>query len=110
MGGRRFDDVVGNRFAVVTTVTPSQAQRREVDKLGGTLVATSPDEALGAWLTEHGALAAVVRPDRTVQHASHHLAAAFAGLPDFTKVVGQSRRIDARADITGTVRRLESST
>lgn len=81
--GRRFDDLAGNRFALVTTITPTPSDRAEIAKRGATLVGVAPEGPLGEWLSGGDALVAIVRPDRTVQQTSRNLASAIAHLPRF---------------------------
>jgi 3-(3-hydroxy-phenyl)propionate hydroxylase len=83
-GGRRFDDVVGGRFAVVTSTDPSAAQRSQVDRRGGVLITTRPGTELDRWLRRGRATVAIVRPDATVLRAGRDLAALCAALPAFT--------------------------
>ncbi|NUT95375.1 MAG: bifunctional 3-(3-hydroxy-phenyl)propionate/3-hydroxycinnamic acid hydroxylase [Saccharothrix sp.] len=64
--GRRFDDVAAGRFAVVTTTTPSAAERAAVEQTGAVLLTVPPSGELGRWLRTGRAAAAVVRPDGTV--------------------------------------------
>ena len=82
--GRRFDDVVGGRFAVVTTTAPSPDQRAEVARRGAVLVWVHPGTRLHLWLRRGRATSAVVRPDGTVLRAGRDLSALCAGLPPFT--------------------------
>ncbi len=82
--GRRFDDVAGGRFAVVTTTDVSSDQRSEVALRGGVLVPARPASALHRWLRRGHATSAIVRPDGTVLRAGRDLSALCAGLPPFT--------------------------
>ncbi|GAA4256232.1 bifunctional 3-(3-hydroxy-phenyl)propionate/3-hydroxycinnamic acid hydroxylase MhpA [Dactylosporangium darangshiense] len=82
-GAGRFDDVAAGRFAVVTSVAPSAAQRAEIERRGAVLVAASPGGQLHQWLIQGGACAAVVRPDGTVMRAGHDLPDLCAALPVF---------------------------
>jgi 3-(3-hydroxy-phenyl)propionate hydroxylase len=61
--GRRFDEVAGGRFAVVTRAAPTAAVRAEAERHAAVLVTAGPGD-LGHWLGR--ATAAVVRPDGTV--------------------------------------------
>ncbi|MCE0763326.1 bifunctional 3-(3-hydroxy-phenyl)propionate/3-hydroxycinnamic acid hydroxylase [Pseudonocardia kujensis] len=69
LGGERMDDVVGYRFAVIGdptllgAVDPATAAAWE--RIGASVIAETPPE-LRRWLDEHGADAAVIRPDRYV--------------------------------------------
>ncbi|WP_328286167.1 bifunctional 3-(3-hydroxy-phenyl)propionate/3-hydroxycinnamic acid hydroxylase MhpA [Amycolatopsis orientalis] len=76
--GTRFDDVAGGRFAVVTTITPSETERAAIRKSGAVLVTTRRSGRLHRWLRTG---AAVVRPDGTVLSAGNRLS---RSLPRFT--------------------------
>jgi 3-(3-hydroxy-phenyl)propionate hydroxylase len=82
--GRRFDDLAGGRFAVVTTTDASADQRAEVARRGGVLVPARPGTPLHRWLRRGHATSAIVRPDGTVQRAGRDLSELCAGLPPFT--------------------------
>ncbi|MFL6129065.1 MAG: bifunctional 3-(3-hydroxy-phenyl)propionate/3-hydroxycinnamic acid hydroxylase [Mycobacteriales bacterium] len=82
--GRRFDDVAGGRFAVVTTTGAPPDQRAEVARRGAVLVPAHPGTALHRWLRRGHATSAIVRPDGTVLRAGRDLSALCAGLPPFT--------------------------
>ncbi|WP_327115269.1 hypothetical protein OHB12_01010 [Nocardia sp. NBC_01730] len=79
--GRRYDDVVAGRYAIVTTVEPTSAQRAQIRERGGILVIASPASELCRWLRRgHTAL---VRPDGTVQRTGTDLSALCTALPRF---------------------------
>ncbi len=78
-GRRRFDDVVGPRFAVVTCAPVAETQRAELTRKGAGVVAAEPGTELADWLRRGRAAAAVVRPDGTVLYAG----------PDVTEVCGR---------------------
>jgi len=82
--GRRFDDVAGARFAVVTTAAASAEQSDGVAQRGGVLVPAPPGTELHRWLRRGHATAAIVRPDGTVLRAGRDLSALCAALPHFT--------------------------
>ena len=72
-GGRRLDDVVGNRFAVLARVPldglAEGSARRRGERLGGGLdpaVIDSPGAEIEEWLAAQDAVAVIVRPDRYV--------------------------------------------
>jgi 3-(3-hydroxy-phenyl)propionate hydroxylase len=79
--GRRFDDVVGGRFAVVTAAVPSETERAAVEKRGAVLVTTRCSHDLRRWLRRG---AAVVRPDGTVLSTGDSLSRLCRSLPRFT--------------------------
>ncbi|MGO4442847.1 bifunctional 3-(3-hydroxy-phenyl)propionate/3-hydroxycinnamic acid hydroxylase [Mycobacterium sp. 2YAF39] len=71
--GRRLDSALGDGFALVTTVSPTAAQRAVLDERGATVHVATADSELAAWLKDAHVTAAVVRPDRTVMHAGRDL-------------------------------------
>ena len=81
--GKRFDEVVGTRFAVVTSDSLTSSQRDEVIGRGARIVTASPGTELALWLRAGRARAAVVRPDRTVLCAGRDAEAVCQTLPLF---------------------------
>jgi 3-(3-hydroxy-phenyl)propionate hydroxylase len=81
--GKRLDEIVGGRFAVITSAAPSQAQRDEIAGRGAVVVSAHPGTELALWLRAGRATAAVVRPDRTVLCASRDLADVCGAVPVF---------------------------
>ncbi|MGK8488148.1 bifunctional 3-(3-hydroxy-phenyl)propionate/3-hydroxycinnamic acid hydroxylase [Nocardia asiatica] len=81
--GRRYDDVVAGRYAIVTTIEPTSAQRARVDDHGGVLVVVGPADELGRWVRRGGHRAVLVRPDGVVQCAARDLSALCAAMPRF---------------------------
>ncbi len=78
--GRRMDDAIGYRFAVVIRDDLVAAAG---DLLGGRDIAVVSDAAYGGWLEAMGAIAVVVRPDRYVFGAARdfdELRAALVGI------------------------------
>ncbi|WP_189197249.1 bifunctional 3-(3-hydroxy-phenyl)propionate/3-hydroxycinnamic acid hydroxylase MhpA [Micromonospora fulviviridis] len=72
-GDRRFDDLAAGRFAIVTSVEPSAAQRADIERRGVVVVVARPGSELRRWLASGAARAAVVRPDGAVLHAGRRL-------------------------------------
>ncbi|PKV90036.1 bifunctional 3-(3-hydroxy-phenyl)propionate/3-hydroxycinnamic acid hydroxylase [Streptomyces sp. TLI_146] len=68
--GQRFDDLAAGRFALVTSAAVTPALRAEVQDRGGVLVTASPGTALHRWLRRGRTVAALVRPDGTVQRTA----------------------------------------
>jgi 3-(3-hydroxy-phenyl)propionate hydroxylase len=99
--GRRFDDLAGGRFAVVTTTDASADQRAEVARRGGVLVPARPGTHLHRWLRRGYAISAIVRPDGTVLRADRDLSALCAGLPPFTP---DHRSVTSRVEQASTAR------
>jgi 3-(3-hydroxy-phenyl)propionate hydroxylase len=81
--GKRLDEVLGARFAVVTSVPLNPSQRDELTRRGAVVVAAHPGTELALWLRAGRAVAAVVRPDRTVLCASRNLAETCRLVPAF---------------------------
>ncbi|WP_030471069.1 bifunctional 3-(3-hydroxy-phenyl)propionate/3-hydroxycinnamic acid hydroxylase MhpA [Lentzea aerocolonigenes] len=82
--GRRLDDVAGDRFAVVTAIAPTEAERTAVQERGAVLITTRPSDELHRWLRAGRTRAAVVRPDGTVLSTSNSLSRLCLSLPRFT--------------------------
>ncbi|WP_436498852.1 bifunctional 3-(3-hydroxy-phenyl)propionate/3-hydroxycinnamic acid hydroxylase [Actinokineospora sp. HUAS TT18] len=82
--GRRLDDLAAGRFAVVTTIAPTPAQRTAVEAHSAALIETTPDDDLHAWLRRGRATTAVIRPDGTVLTATTDLTTACAALLQLT--------------------------
>jgi hypothetical protein len=70
--GKRLDEGVGARFAVITSASLNPFQRDEVTRRGVVVVSAHPGTELALWLQADRARAAVVRPDRTVMWAGRH--------------------------------------
>jgi 3-(3-hydroxy-phenyl)propionate hydroxylase len=81
--GRRVDDVTGAGFLLVTTAAPTARQRQSLVERGTHVLEVSPASELGVWLTRGRAVAALVRPDRTVMRAGRDLEALAAAAPRF---------------------------
>jgi 3-(3-hydroxy-phenyl)propionate hydroxylase len=82
--GVRFDQVVGNRFALVTSSSLSAAQERELRSRGAVVVPVAPASELGRWLKQGRATAAIVRPDAAVMQAGRDVQALCDALPSFS--------------------------
>jgi 3-(3-hydroxy-phenyl)propionate hydroxylase len=81
--GRRFDDVAGGRFALVTTANPPAELRAEVEQRGAVLVIVGAGTDLYRWLRRGRVTAAAVRPDGTVLRAGRDPADLCRTLPAF---------------------------
>ncbi|ETZ54963.1 monooxygenase FAD-binding domain protein [Mycobacterium sp. MAC_011194_8550] len=73
--GARFDNVVGNRFALIASLPLTKGQRIELDHRGAVVLSVKPGCELDRWLRRGRATAAIVRPDRTVMRAGRDTAA-----------------------------------
>src|SRR6185437_8091946 len=60
--GLRFDEVVGNRFALITSSTLTDEQQNELSNRGAVVVHAAIGSDLHRWLHKGNATAAVVRP------------------------------------------------
>ncbi|WP_155767974.1 bifunctional 3-(3-hydroxy-phenyl)propionate/3-hydroxycinnamic acid hydroxylase [Mycobacterium asiaticum] len=67
---RRFDDVAGGGFAVITRAALAADQEELLRSHDVTIVWTRPHDELDEWLRRGRAQAALVRPDRTVLRAA----------------------------------------
>ncbi|WP_189255302.1 bifunctional 3-(3-hydroxy-phenyl)propionate/3-hydroxycinnamic acid hydroxylase MhpA [Lentzea flava] len=83
-GGRRFDDVAAGRFAVVTTIAPTEPERTAIEECGAVLITTCRPDELHHWLRAGRTRAAVVRPDGTVLSTSNSLSQLCLHLPRST--------------------------
>jgi 3-(3-hydroxy-phenyl)propionate hydroxylase len=82
--GRRFDALVGGRFAVITSAPLTQWQRADMARRGAVVVTAEPGGELARWLRTGRATAAVVRPDRTVLRAGRNVTAICRAVPGFS--------------------------
>ena len=80
--GDRLDDVLGNGFAILTTGTPTPAERELISMRGAALHVAAPGSELATWLGRAGT--AVIRPDRTVLRTGRRLGTLCTSLPTFT--------------------------
>ncbi|HTY66129.1 MAG TPA: 3-(3-hydroxyphenyl)propionate hydroxylase, partial [Alphaproteobacteria bacterium] len=81
--GLHLDQVVGNRFALVTSVPLSPAQQEQLSRRGATVVAVTGESQLGRWLAGGRAVAAIVRPDGAVMQAGKNVQALCDAVPPF---------------------------
>jgi 3-(3-hydroxy-phenyl)propionate hydroxylase len=81
--GKRLDEVVGARFALITSAALNPSQRDEMTRRGAAVVVAHPGTELALWLQAGRARAAVVRPDRTVLCAGRSLAEVLNAVPVF---------------------------
>ena len=88
--GVRFDQVVGNRFALVTSLPLSDAQQRQLSGHGAAVVIADQGSELDRWLREGHARAAIVRPDGAVMQAGRNVQGLCDAVPSFT--AGQGDR------------------
>ncbi|MFC9437358.1 bifunctional 3-(3-hydroxy-phenyl)propionate/3-hydroxycinnamic acid hydroxylase [Nocardia sp. NPDC057030] len=82
--GRRVDDLIAGRYAVITTSAPSPAEAATAEQCGGVILRAVPGTALHRWLRGGRADAVLVRPDGTVQTCGRTLSDLYSALPSFT--------------------------
>jgi 3-(3-hydroxy-phenyl)propionate hydroxylase len=82
--GRRFDEVVGNRFALITSAPLRDAQREELSSRGAAVVVANHGDEFDRWLRSGRATAAIVRPDRAVMQAGKNTDAIYRAVPAFS--------------------------
>lgn len=81
--GRRFDQTVGHRFAVISAQPLTAAQRSLLASRCAVAVESPVGSPLHDWLIQTHVSAALVRPDRTVMFAGRDLAAVCGATPTF---------------------------
>lgn len=81
--GRRFDEVVGRLFAVVTCAPPAGQQRAELARRGAVVITAQPGTELAGWLRRAGATTAIVRPDGAVMCAGRDVPELCRRVPTF---------------------------
>jgi 3-(3-hydroxy-phenyl)propionate hydroxylase len=86
--GLRFDEIVGNRFALISSSPLTDAQRNELSNRGAAVVAAAPGSELDRWLRSGRANTAIVRPDRAVMQAGRNIQAICDAMPTFSAVHG----------------------
>lgn len=91
--GVRLDDELGTGFAVVSVAPPDRHLTDLIQSRGAVLHLTSAKSALGQWLRRGWATAAVIRPDRTVMHASRDLATVCESLPHRSPTVRRTNEL-----------------
>ncbi len=81
--GRLLDAVLGDGFAVISTAEPAGRDRAVAESRGAAVHVTDPAGELGRWLGRSRAVAAIVRPDRTVMRAGRDTSELCASVPAF---------------------------
>jgi 3-(3-hydroxy-phenyl)propionate hydroxylase len=80
---RRLDSILGDGFALITTVAPTDVQRRLLQERGAVTHVADPDGGLADWLRRAHVSSAIVRPDRTVMCAGRDMPRICELLPTF---------------------------
>jgi 3-(3-hydroxy-phenyl)propionate hydroxylase len=91
--GLRLDEVVGNRFALITSSPLTDAQRNALSSRGAAVVRAAPGSDLDGWLRKGRASAAIVRPDRAVMQAGRSIEALCRAMPAFHGVKGANDQV-----------------
>ena len=86
---RRLDDTLGLGFALVTATPLTPDQHLLIKQRGATTHFAAPGSELAQWLRRGHAVAAVIRPDRTVMATSRRLADLLTTVPQFTVTENQ---------------------
>ena len=79
--GVRLDSVIAGRFGLITSVSLTESQQRELDCRNVITVHASPGSDLAGWLAEGHATAAIVRPDGIVMQAGNDVGALCSAIP-----------------------------
>ncbi|BBX48655.1 bifunctional 3-(3-hydroxy-phenyl)propionate/3-hydroxycinnamic acid hydroxylase [Mycobacterium cookii] len=87
----RLDTLLGNGFGLITAKPLDQPRREELRLRGTTVVIAQPGSELARWLRSGRALAAVVRPDRTVMQSGRRLRPLCNAIPRLTAAVEPAR-------------------
>jgi 3-(3-hydroxy-phenyl)propionate hydroxylase len=93
--GLRLDEVVGNRFALITSSALSDTQQDELSSRGAAVVVAAPGSELDGWLRKRRTSAAIVRPDRAVMQAGRNIQALCDVMPMFTAVHCATVEVDS---------------
>ncbi|MGB6275879.1 MAG: 3-(3-hydroxyphenyl)propionate hydroxylase, partial [Rhodococcus sp. (in: high G+C Gram-positive bacteria)] len=80
----RLDDAAPGQFLFVSSTPLSTEQRRELERRGAAVVEVAASSDLGVWLRRGHAVAAIVRPDRTVMSASRSVPSLHTAVPSTT--------------------------
>jgi 3-(3-hydroxy-phenyl)propionate hydroxylase len=89
--GQRLDALLGNGFGLISAKPLDPSRVEELRRRGATVIAAAPGTALAEWLRGGRAVAAVVRPDRTVMQTGRRLPALCDAILGFLKAV-EARR------------------
>jgi 3-(3-hydroxy-phenyl)propionate hydroxylase len=93
--GLRFDQVVGNRFALITSSPLSAAQQNQLESREAAVVSVAPESELGRWLRNGRARAAIIRPDRAVMQAGRNTQVICDAMPSFTAGQGAPQETES---------------
>jgi 3-(3-hydroxy-phenyl)propionate hydroxylase len=79
--GARLDDLAPGRFLFVSSTPLAIGHRREIERRGAVVVEVAASSELGVWLRRGHAVAAIVRPDRTVMASGTSVPSLHTKLP-----------------------------
>ncbi|MBY4131072.1 bifunctional 3-(3-hydroxy-phenyl)propionate/3-hydroxycinnamic acid hydroxylase [Rhodococcus fascians] len=96
--GTRLDSVGPGQFMFLSITPLTVEQRREVDRRGAVVVEVAASSDLGQWLRRGRAVAAIVRPDRTVMASGKSVPALHTRVPSTT--LRRADRPTATAPVT----------
>ncbi|MFF2555009.1 bifunctional 3-(3-hydroxy-phenyl)propionate/3-hydroxycinnamic acid hydroxylase [Nocardia sp. NPDC058058] len=82
--GRRLDDLISGRYAILTIVDPAPADSVTVEQRGAVMVRLTPGTALHRWLRASRTGAVLIRPDGTVQTCGNTVSDLCSSLPTLT--------------------------
>ncbi|WP_415972299.1 bifunctional 3-(3-hydroxy-phenyl)propionate/3-hydroxycinnamic acid hydroxylase [Rhodococcus sp. 077-4] len=82
--GTRLDSVAPGQFVFLSTTPLTVDQRREVERRGAAVVEVAASSDLGEWLRRGRAVAAIVRPDRTVMASGKSVPSLHTKVPSTT--------------------------
>ncbi|OZF36510.1 3-(3-hydroxyphenyl)propionate hydroxylase [Rhodococcus sp. 14-2483-1-1] len=82
--GMRLDDRAPGQFLFLASTPLTVEQRREVQRRGAAVVEVAASSDLGLWLRRGRAVAAIVRPDRTVMSAGKSVPSLHTVVPSTT--------------------------
>ncbi|MFE3188422.1 bifunctional 3-(3-hydroxy-phenyl)propionate/3-hydroxycinnamic acid hydroxylase [Nocardia sp. NPDC059240] len=89
--GRRVDQVIAGRYAIITTVAPSSEDHVLCEERHGVVLHAQPGTDLYRWLRRGHSAAVMVRPDGAVQRCGGSPSALYAALPRFAPSVRSTR-------------------
>jgi 3-(3-hydroxy-phenyl)propionate hydroxylase len=92
--GKRFDEVVGNQFALITSTSLNPGVGDEVVRRGAVVIQAAPGSELDGWLRKGRVNAAIVRPDRVVMQAGRNAEVICAAVPTFCPRDGKPEKIE----------------
>ena len=91
-GHRRLTEVIGNRFAMVTSTPLARRDRETLQNRGAVVVHAATGSELADWLRSGRATAAILRPDMTVMCAGRRPSRLCRRMPTFHPPVAPPQR------------------